>query len=141
MSYQNKKISVAILGSTGSIGKTTLKILSKYRNFFNVDLLSCNNNHLIFNQIKQFLPKYVIVNNINLLNRLKKTKFKKKIKFFKNSKELIKLKNIKFNKTILGISSINGLNYAFDFVKISNQLLIANKETIICGGNFFFKKC
>ena len=61
------KISIAVLGSTGSIGKTTLQIVEKNLNFFNVELLACDKNKkIILNQINKFLPKYVVINNFNL---------------------------------------------------------------------------
>ena len=43
----SKKFSIAVLGSTGSIGVTTLKIIEKYSNYFNVELLACNTNKKI----------------------------------------------------------------------------------------------
>ena len=56
-----KKISIGILGSTGSIGRTSLSILEKYRKNFSIDLLSCQKNiHIIDKQIKNFSPKFVL---------------------------------------------------------------------------------
>ena len=137
----SKKISLAILGSTGSIGITTLKIIKKYPNLFKVNLLACNKNKkIIFKQISKFLPKYVIIQNKNNFNFFKKIKFKKKIKFFQNLNDFNKEKKIKFDKVILGISSIDGLDYAFSFIKYSTEILLANKETIVCGGKVFLKK-
>ena len=139
----NKK-SIAVLGSTGSIGLSTLKILNKHKKFFDINLLCCNQNKKkIYSQIKLFLPKFVIINDLNTYNFLSKIKFKKKIIFFKNVHEFVqynKLKQVLFDKVILGISSIDGLDYAFSFIKFSKELLIANKETIVCGGDFFLKK-
>jgi len=133
-----KKLSIAILGSTGSIGKTSLKILSNNLNIFKIDLLACNKNkQIILRQINKFLPKYVIINNLNAYKILKKVKYKKKIKFFNSIKEFNNFNKKKFDKVILGISSLDGLDYAFSFIKYSNEMLIANKETIVCGGNFF----
>ena len=136
-----KKISIAVLGSTGSIGKTTLKILNKYKKNFKVDLLAFNSNDKIaLLQIKKFLPKFVIIKNTKSYNLLKRKKYKKKIKFFKNLDEFKKNNNIKFDKVVLGVSSIDGLEYAFAFLNYSNEILIANKETIVCGGKFFLNK-
>ena len=74
-----KKLSIAILGSTGSIGKTSLKILSNNLHIFKIDLLACNKNKkIILRQINKFLPKYVIINNLNAYKVLKKIKYKKK---------------------------------------------------------------
>ena len=135
MSFKQK---VAILGSTGSIGKTTLNIISKNLNQFSVELLSClNNKLLIIKQIKKFLPKYVIISNLEVLKYVKKIKFKKKIIFFYNLADFNKYNKLVFDKTILAISSIDGLPFAFSFINFSKKILIANKETIVCGGNFF----
>jgi len=137
----SKKLSLAILGSTGSIGVTTLKIIKKYPKLFKVNLLACNKNKkIIFKQITKFLPKYVIIKNKNNFNFFKKIKFKKKVMFFQNLNDFNKQKKNKFDKVILGISSIDGLDYAFSFIKYSKEILLANKETIVCGGNFFLKK-
>ena len=139
-----KKISIAVLGSTGSIGKTTLKIIEKNSNIFKVDLLTCNKNKkIILNQINKFLPRYVIINNKKVFNYFKTLKFKKRITFFyglRNFQKFNKLNRIKFKKVILGISSINGIDYAFSFLNYSKEILIANKETIVCGGKFFLSE-
>ena len=137
----SKKYSVAVLGSTGSIGNTSLKILEKYPNYFKIDLLACNSNKdLIYKQINKFQPKFVIIKDLKVYSFFKKKKFKKKINFFNNINDFNKLNKYKFDKVILGISSIHGLDYAFAFIKFSKELLIANKETIVCGGKFFLKK-
>ena len=137
----HKKISVAILGSTGSIGRTSLKVISQNSKYFKVDLLACKNNKAnIDKQIKKFLPKFVIITNNKNYNFFKKKKFKKKIKFFNNLKDFEKNIKTKFDKVVLGISSIEGLDYAFSFIKYSKELLLANKETIVCGGKLFLKK-
>ena len=139
MSFRKK--SVAILGSTGSIGKTSLKILNKCRRSFNIDLLATNSNKkIIGQQIKKFLPKYVIINNFKVYNYFKYKKFKKKIIFFNGLKDFKNNCKSNFDITIHGISGFQGLDYAFSFIKCSKKILIANKETIVCGGRFFLKK-
>ena len=139
-----KKKSIALLGSTGSIGTTSLNILKDFKNKFEIDLLCCNKNKTkIHKQIKTFLPKFVIINDPIIYDFFLKIKFKKKIKFFKNIIEFNdfnKIKKYKFDKTILGISSISGLKYGFSFIQYSKEILIANKETIVCGGKFFLNQ-
>ena len=57
------KKSISILGSTGSVGLSTLKIIDKKKNFFNIIHLAANNNYnLICKQIKKYKPKYFIIN-------------------------------------------------------------------------------
>ena len=71
-----KKIS--ILGSTGSIGLTTLKILEKKKKYFKPYIFSANKNYpLICKQIKIYKPSYFIIINENVYRRVKK-KFQKK---------------------------------------------------------------
>ena len=61
-----KKKTIAILGSTGSIGQSTLDIVKKSTEF-KVELLSANKNYFkIINQIKIFKPSVVIVNDKKL---------------------------------------------------------------------------
>ena len=59
------KKKISILGSTGSIGLTTLKIIDKKKNFFKpLYLLSANKNYkLICKQIKKYKPKYFLIND------------------------------------------------------------------------------
>ena len=52
------KKNISILGSTGSVGLSTLKIIDKKKNFFRVILLAANNNYrLICNQIRRYKPE------------------------------------------------------------------------------------
>ena len=56
------KKTISILGSTGSIGLTTLKIINKRKNFLKPYLFSANKNYnLICKQIKYYKPKYFLV--------------------------------------------------------------------------------
>ena len=70
---------IAILGSTGSIGKTTVNIIKKDKKNFEVILLTTNNNYNeILKQVKDLNPKKIIINNkfyfIYLKKKLKKKK-------------------------------------------------------------------
>jgi len=137
-----KKIKVAILGSTGSIGKITLDIIYKKKNLFDIKLLVCNNNYrAIVDQINKFSPKYVYVKSEIVRQKLKLKTFKNTIIVDDINTFLKKYnKSLKLDKAILGISSYNGLSYAFNFLKVTKELLIANKESIICGGDVLLKK-
>ena len=58
------KKKIAILGSTGSIGKSTLDIIRKDKKNFDVVLLSANNNYKkIVQQAKEFNAKNILINN------------------------------------------------------------------------------
>jgi 1-deoxy-D-xylulose-5-phosphate reductoisomerase len=132
------KKKICILGSTGSIGKSTLEIISKNKNDFKVILLSGNKNFkLLISQAKKFKPKYIYSNNFYLI---------KKIKYFCNKNKIIiisdlnTLKKVKFDITIAAISGIAGLLPTLNIIKYSKKILIANKESIICGWKFINKE-
>jgi 1-deoxy-D-xylulose-5-phosphate reductoisomerase len=75
---------IAILGSTGSIGKSTLDVVSKDKEF-KIEILVANKNlKEIIHQIKVFNPKIVIINNYKTYLQIKKKIKKRKIKIFNN---------------------------------------------------------
>ena len=133
------KKKVSILGSTGSIGLNSLKIFEKKKNLFSIYLLSANKNFkLICDQIKSYDPKIFIINDFKTFKKIK-IKFKKKnIKFFNNINEC-KLNLSKSNITIAAIPGIIGLHPTIELIKKSQKVLIANKESIICGWNLIKK--
>ena len=132
------KKKICILGSTGSIGKSTLEIISKNKKDFDVVLLSGNNNvKLLIAQAKKYKPRYIYSNNLY---------FKENLKIFcKNNNinlidDLSLLKKIKFDITVAAISGIAGLVPTINIIKFSKKILIANKESIICGWKFILKE-
>jgi 1-deoxy-D-xylulose-5-phosphate reductoisomerase len=132
------KKKICILGSTGSIGKSTLEIISKNRNDFEVILLSGNSNfRLLISQAKKFKPKYIYSSNFYLTEKIKYFCIKNKIIIIN---DLNLLKKIKFDITIAAISGIAGLLPTLNIIKFSKKILIANKESIICGWKFIYEE-
>ncbi len=130
---------ISILGSTGSIGLTTLKIVDKKNFFFKPYLFSANKNYrLISSQISKYKPVFFVVKNKNCFEKIKKKFKKSKTKIFNNF-ELINFKK-KSEFTISAIPGIDGLEPTINFLKFSKKMLIANKESIICGWNLIKKE-
>ena len=75
------KKKIAILGSTGSIGKSTLSIINENKNDFDVVLLSTNKNLLeLQKQYKKFKPAYLVISNNRSYNKfIRKKKCKAKV--------------------------------------------------------------
>ena len=83
------KKKISILGSTGSIGLSTLSIIDKKKKFFKVILLTSNKNYsLICNQIRKYKPKYFLINDQKIFDKVKK-------RFIKNKTKLINTLEIK----------------------------------------------
>ena len=75
---------IAILGSTGSIGKTLIKIIKENKNDFNIVLLAADKNYKeILKQAKYFDVPNIIITNEKSFNKLKKEKLGK-INIFNN---------------------------------------------------------
>ena len=136
------KKKIGILGSTGSIGENTVKIIQNDKKDFDVIFLSTNTN--VKKLLKQSLilkPKSVII--FDKKNHLKyKKKFtNKKIKVFNSFKEL-KKKSIKtkIDYIMCAITGLAGLDSTINCIDITKNIAIANKESIICAWSLIEKK-
>ena len=128
------KKKISILGSTGSIGLNTLSIIENKKSFFNIKLLSANKNFKLINiQIKKYKPKYFVINNPIIFQKVKKKIKSKKTILLKSFNEIDK--KFKSDITVSAIPGISGLESTILFTKLSKKILIANKESIICGWN------
>ena len=130
---------IAILGSTGSIGKQTIDIIRKDKKNFKILLLTANKNHnLLSKQIKEFKVKNVIITNKKSYLILKK-KFKK-INIINDLNKIDKIITSKLDYTMSSISGFNGLKPTIKVIKKTKTIAIANKESIICGWNLIKKQ-
>ena len=129
---------ISILGSTGSIGLTTLKIIDKKINYFQPYFFAANKNYnLICKQIKKYKPHFFLIHNQKVFNKVKK-KFKmSKTKIINslNESTLTRVSSI----TVTAIPGLAGLPLTISIIKKSKKILIANKESIICGWSLINK--
>ena len=133
------KKKISILGSTGSIGISTLQIVNKKKNKFKIILLSSNKNYsLICKQIKMYKPKYFLIYDLNTFEKVKK-KFKKHKVIIINSLN-INLNKIKSDIFVSAISGIKGLEPTLKIIQFTKKILIANKESVICGWKLIKEK-
>ncbi len=132
---------IIILGSTGSIGKSLLKIINKDRKSFKVELLTAKKNYKdLFKQAKLLKVKNVILTDAETFN-LNKNKFKKnKINIYNNYNSLNKIINKKVDYVMSSIVGIEGLLPTIALIKYTKNIAIANKETIICAWNLINKE-
>ena len=130
---------IAILGSTGSIGKQTIDIVRKDKKNFKILLLTANKNYkLLSKQIKEFKVKNVIVTNKKSYQILKK-KFKK-VNIINDLSKIDKIINSKLDYTMSSISGFDGLKPTIKIIKKTKIIAIANKESIICGWSLIKKE-
>ncbi len=127
------KKKIIILGSTGSIGTTTLKILKAQKNFKIIALTSNKNVELLYKQAIEHKVKSVIVEDENNFSLYKDKFLKKNIKIYLGLHNIKKLIKNKVDYCINSISGIEGLDPTLKMIPLTKHLLIANKEAIICG--------
>ena len=134
------KTKIAILGSTGSIGKSTLDVIKKDKKKFDVILLTANNNYKkLIQQAKDFNVKNVLINNKLFYERVKNSLKKNKTKVFSGDISITDIISGKLDYTLSAIVGLAGLQPTVDSIKISKNVAIANKETIICGWHILSK--
>ena len=129
---------ISILGSTGSVGLNTLKIINKKKKYLKPYLFSSNKNYnLICHQIKKYKPIIFLINDERVFKKVKKKFIRSRTKIINNlqTSDLKKISDI----TVLAISGIAGLSPTLLMIKKSKKILIANKESIICGWNLILK--
>ncbi len=132
------KKKIAILGSTGSIGKYTLEVIKKDKKNFDIVLLTANNNYRkLIQQAKQFQAKNVLIKNKNFYSKVKNSL--KKTKVYTGDVSITNIISGKLDYTMSAIVGVAGLQPTVDAVRISKTVVIANKETIICGWEILAK--
>ena len=127
---------IAILGSTGSIGKTLLKIIDKDKKNFQIILLSSNKNYLgLLAQAKKYKVKNLIITDLKSYKNLKYKCKKLDINIFNNFNDLNNIIKKKLDYLMNSITGIDGLVPTIKSIKFTKKIAIANKESIICGWN------
>ena len=133
------KKKIAILGSTGSIGKTLIEIIREKKNNFNIILLTADKNYKeILKQAKNFNVPNLIITDEKSFNELKKKKLGK-IKIFNNYNSFNNIFKKKIDYVMSAISGFDGLEPTLKIIRHTKKIAIANKEAIICGWHLIKK--
>ena len=134
------KKKIAILGSTGSIGKTTFNIIKKNKKDFEVILLSTNKNiNLVIRQARILRVKNIIISSRAHYLKAKKIK-NKNFKIYNNLDNLNKIIKKKLDYCMCAISGLAGLKPTLSCIRLTKKIAIANKESIICAWNLIDKE-
>ena len=134
------KKKIAILGSTGSIGKCLIDIIKKDKRNFEIVLLSADENYKeLLKQAKFFKVKNLIITNESSYNKIKKNRISKNINIYNDFNNFRKIFKKKIDYTMSSISGIQGLKPTFEIIRYTKRIAIANKEAIICGWDLIEK--
>ena len=134
------KKKIAILGSTGSIGKSTLDIIRQDKKSFEIVFLSANNNYAkLVQQAKEFKVKNIFIKNKIFFEKVKKSLKNSKTKVYSGDISITNIVSKKIDYTMAAIVGVAGLQPTIDAIKISKTVALANKESIICGWEILSK--
>lgn len=132
---------IAILGSTGSIGKTTLDVIFSLKKEFDVVALTADSDiETLYKQIKRFRPKFVGVNNVYKAKQLKSS-LNSSVKIFEGSdgiKNIASLSGV--DLVVLAISGSDALSPLLSAIEAKKKICLANKEALVMAGNIIMKK-
>jgi 1-deoxy-D-xylulose-5-phosphate reductoisomerase len=133
---------VAILGSTGSIGKLVLKVIESFPNQFKIIALTTNKNiKLLKEQIIKYCPLKVSVGEENLARRLRQELKEEKTKVVSGREglqEIASLKNI--DLVVSALSGGIGLVPTLTAIKNNKPVALANKETLVMAGKLVMEE-
>lgn len=127
---------LAVLGSTGSIGRQTLDIVTSLPDNFEVLLMSANQNlELFLHQIELVRPSWVFLHDSKANQALKQKLNHKEIRVINSEQELYFLiEELPLDVVVLAYVGIHGLEPASRTVKSGKRLALANKEVLVSAG-------
>ena len=134
---------VAILGSTGSVGSSSLEVLRANKNEFEVKLLVANKNYeSLIKQYREFRPSYIYLHDKKarqeLLSSLDKSELGSSLITREDELNHL-LSSDELDIVVAAIVGIAGLNSVTNAVKSGKHILLANKESYIVAGEILNK--
>jgi len=133
---------IAILGSTGSIGRQTLEVISEHTDVFEVELLAANNNaDLLIQQAIATEPNFVVIANDEKYAFVKDALEAYPIKVFAGMQSLIDLMESEtIDIVVSAIVGFAGLQATLKAVENKKAIALANKETLVVAGEIIMQK-
>jgi 1-deoxy-D-xylulose-5-phosphate reductoisomerase len=131
-----QKKHIAILGSTGSIGRQALDVIRQHRDLFEVELLTANNSsELLISQAKEFTPNAVVICNEDKYKEVADSLQQDYIKVFAGMQSVCDLVSSDTIDIVLtSMVGFSGLSSTIAAVKAGKTIALANKETLVAAG-------
>lgn len=137
-----EKRKLSILGSTGSIGCSTMDVLDDYPDIFDIVALAAGKNmERLVGQIKKHRPKYVVAYSEEEIKALKKIDGLPETEFLYGQEGLTTVASLNENDIVLNaLVGAAGLKASLETIRAGKHLALANKESLIVGGPLFEKE-
>ena len=130
-----KRKKISILGSTGSIGRQTLDVISAFKDDFEIIGLAAGKNiQLLVEQIKEHNPRFVSVRDVFLAQELKGILRNPAIEIFWNDIGLEFISSCSCDMVVNGLVGALGLKPTISALSHGKRVAFANKETLVIAG-------
>jgi 1-deoxy-D-xylulose-5-phosphate reductoisomerase len=134
---------LVILGSTGSIGRSTTDVIDTHPGAFRVRALAAFSNvDLLIEQVRKYRPEYVCLVNPERANELRERLSGENVKILVGEEELLNLPSLDNVDVVLNaVVGAAGLRASLETIKQGRNLALANKESLVAGGPLFPPLC
>lgn len=135
---------ISVLGSTGSIGRSTLDVLrhfSKCHSYEIVALTGGNNVDLLARQAKEFEARIAVTAHAEQYGKLKSALAGSGIEAAAGDRAMVEAAALPADWVMAGIVGIAGLEPTLAAAGTGATIALANKECLVCGGEFFLGEC
>ncbi|MFN4945705.1 MAG: 1-deoxy-D-xylulose-5-phosphate reductoisomerase [Chryseotalea sp.] len=138
---KEKKKSIAILGSTGSIGTQALDVIRQHHDYFEVEVLTAQNNaDLLIEQAIAFQPNVVVIANETLLEKVKTALSHQPIKVYGGDAALASVVQMESIDLVLtALVGYSGVLPTIKAIEAGKNIALANKETLVVAGALITK--
>ncbi|MCS6795233.1 MAG: 1-deoxy-D-xylulose-5-phosphate reductoisomerase [Raineya sp.] len=132
----NPRKRIAILGSTGSIGTQALEVVRANPHFFEVEVLTAQNNaDLLIRQAVEFQPNVVVIANEHHYPKVASALQNFPIKVYAGAKSLASVVQMETIDIVLtALVGFAGLTPTIEAIKARKTIALANKETLVVAG-------
>lgn len=130
---------IAVFGSTGSIGESTLNVIRQNAELFEVvTLVAGKNIEKLIKQIEEFHPKNVYIIETENAEKIK-ARYKNINVFYgeQGMEEISQLTD--FDISVSALVGIAGLKPTYNMIKNGKTVALANKEVLVVGGELIMK--
>ncbi|HFE47909.1 MAG TPA: 1-deoxy-D-xylulose-5-phosphate reductoisomerase [Chromatiaceae bacterium] len=136
-------IGVAVLGSTGSIGVSTLDVIARHADRYRVVALTANGNHQrLLEQLRQFRPAYAVMADENAASRLDAAVRAEGLdtEVLAGADALERVAELdEVDQVMAAIVGAAGLGSALAAARAGKRVLLANKESLVVAGHLFME--
>lgn len=127
---------IAVFGSTGSIGVNTLKLIKENLSHFKLEVLVAHSNvEALARQALELIPHYVCIVDVTKLEQLKALLKGSNIEVLAGNEAVHEIAKFKVDLTVMAIVGAAAIVPSINAIEAGNNIAMANKECLVCAGN------